>query len=276
MSELIDLSGMRFGHWYVIEQDKSPHPYGTKWIVRCACGNTASVSSTNLRGGRPTQCRRCVSAMRQKHGGRPISSPIYGTWLGMHRRCEHTNYKGYSEYGGRGIEVCAEWTEYSAFYDWSLENGWQKGLTLDRIDCNGNYSPDNCRWTDWKTQERNRRNTRRAEYAGIEMSLAAWAEFFHVEPQLFYNRYRAGWDIERIVREPNNAKYGTSDESRVCRSKAHSKYFTIDGVTKSTREWADEFGIDPNVIHMRIRRGWTVEKAITAPLTGSGNKNRIE
>lgn len=276
MSELIDLSGMRFGHWYVIEQDKSPHPYGTTWIVRCDCGSMASVRSVDLRKGRTTQCKHCAGVMQQKHEGRPAKSPVYKVWKHMHLRCERTDHKSYSDYGGRGINVCAEWTEYSAFYDWSLENGWRKGLTLDRIDCNGNYSPDNCRWTDWKTQERNKRNVLRAEYAGIEMSLAAWAEFFHVNLSLFRDRYLAGWDLERIVREPNNKLYGTSDESRICRSKAKSKYFTIDGVTKSTQEWADEFGIDPNVIRMRIRRGWTVEKAITTPLTGRGNENRIE
>lgn len=101
----------------------------------------------------------------KKHGH--SRTRLYAVWSGMKSRCNNKNNAGYHLYGGRGISVCKEWeSDYMCFYTWALKNGYFQGLTLDRIDVNGNYEPSNCRWVDIKTQNRNRRNNIKLEYNG--------------------------------------------------------------------------------------------------------------
>lgn len=166
--QFIDITGKRFGQ--LIATERIPPASGTrsKWICKCDCGNVATVSISNLRNGHTTSCgcvivKKCKET-HTKHGGR--NDRLYAVWRLMKQRCQRTETPEYKYYGGRGIAVCAEWQDYKAFKEWAYKSGYDENAkrgqcTIDRIDVNGNYEPSNCRWVDMKTQNNNKRNSRK-------------------------------------------------------------------------------------------------------------------
>lgn len=122
-----------------------------------------------------------------KHGLR--HDPLYGVWANMKNRCYNKNDPHYERWGGRGITVCKEWkNNFKSFYDWAVANGYRKGLTLDRIDNNGNYEPSNCRWSTIKEQNRNKRNVKFIEYNGKSQLLEEWANELCINPKTLWMR----------------------------------------------------------------------------------------
>ena len=136
-----------------------------------------------------------------KHGGK--GTKLYEVWCSMKRRCELPSLASYKYYGGRGISVSAEWKEsFIAFRNWAYENGYKEGLSLDRIDNNGNYEPSNCRWVTMKEQANNQNHTLKIEYKGEVKTLTEWAELLGIKRHTLYHRiYKNGWDIDRAFTE---------------------------------------------------------------------------
>lgn len=157
----IDIAGQKFGHLTAI------CPVGYKqlggalyWLCECDCGAEVEVLGTLLRRGTITRCSRaCTFAAEPTVRGR-----LSYIWSAMKQRCENPKHKQYPDYGGRGIQVCSEWSKsFDAFVDWSLANGYSQDLSIDRRDNDGNYCPENCRWADSITQRNNRRDSKRVE-----------------------------------------------------------------------------------------------------------------
>lgn len=125
------------------------------------------------------------------HGGEP--QKLYNAWCNMRRRCyEKKNHK-YKNYGGRGIKICDDWLhDFCSFRDWALSNGYSETLTLDRVDVNGNYEPNNCRWVTQKTQQNNRSNNHRIEYNGEIHTMAEWAEITGISYRTIKDREKRG------------------------------------------------------------------------------------
>ncbi len=129
---------------------------------------------------------------------------LYDCWRNIKRRCYNNNTEDYKNYGGRGIEVCEEWKkDYIPFLEWALENGFEEGLTIDRIDNSGNYEPNNCRWITQKEQLRNRRNTRFIEYNGVTKTISEWADDLGIHRATFNKRVKR-WGIKKAIEEPIN------------------------------------------------------------------------
>ena len=127
---------------------------------------------------------------------------IYTAWNNMRQRCYNKSRRDYPWYGARGITVCPEWHNFQTFYSWAICNGYGEGLTLDRIDTNGPYSPGNCRWATRKTQANNRRTTRYVTMGGRTQSVTAWAEELAMDPSTLWRRLDNGWPVERALTEP--------------------------------------------------------------------------
>lgn len=139
--------------------------------------------------------------MPVKHG--MTDTRLYRIWLGMRNRCSDPKHPHYKDYGGRGIEVCDEWKRDSkAFFDWSLQNGYADELTLDRVNANGNYCPENCRWATMKEQHNNKRNNIMLTFNGKTQTLSEWADETGINYHKLLMRHIRGWSAERALTKP--------------------------------------------------------------------------
>ena len=126
--------------------------------------------------------------------------PLYAVWSSMRQRCNNPKCASYPRYGGRGITVCAEWQSgYLPFRRWAMANGYQLGLTLDRINNDSGYCPDNCRWTDRVTQQGNTRKSVKLTYNGITKSASAWSRELGLGRGAVAKRLRIGWTLEQAL-----------------------------------------------------------------------------
>lgn len=204
MTKPIDLTGQRFGRLSVIARDRNSSDGRARWMCQCDCGSICVVLGLSLRNG---MTRSCGCLMREcQHGhfthGKSYER-IYQIWKGMRARCNHQLNRAYGDYGGRGICVCKEWdSSFRAFFAWAMESGYKDDLTIDRIDPDGNYEPENCRWADRTAQSRNRRNKRLLTYKGETRPLWEWAEITGLPDSLVSGRFARGWSAERIFSEP--------------------------------------------------------------------------
>lgn len=180
MSKFINLMGQQFGRLTIIQCDKRSKSGNYKWLCKCSCGKDTIVSNNNLKNGHTKSCG-CLNAdllrtRATKHGHckKGKVSRTYYCWHSMIKRCTKPNNKAYKNYGGRGIKVCNKWMKFENF----LKNMGEcpKGMSLDRINNNGNYCKSNCRWTTYNKQNRNKRNNINITFKNKTQCLTDWAK----------------------------------------------------------------------------------------------------
>ena len=193
---LVDLTGQRFGRLIVLSRES-----GSKWKCLCDCGNEIIASGSNLKSGNTTSCgcyaKECIGKVNLIHGG--SNSSLFSVWADMRSRCTNNNRKCYKYYGGRGIKVCTEWEDFENFRKWSLENGYEPGLSIDRIDVNGDYCPDNCRWATKEIQANNTRVNVYLTISGETLTAAQWSKKYGLCESTVCWRHRHGWSDEECV-----------------------------------------------------------------------------
>lgn len=203
MGKLIDLTGQRFGKWIVLQKVSKPNDTSACWLCRCDCGNTKIVRGKDLRYGKSKSCGCSIV----KHGGE--KSRLYTIWRDMKTRCLNPSAHCFKDYGGRGISICKEWeNDFSVFREWAINNGYDENApkgqcTIDRIDNNGSYAPDNCRWITQKEQCNNRRNSHLLTYNNENHTIAEWADIKKIPYQTLRRRlFKLDWPIEEALEKP--------------------------------------------------------------------------
>jgi hypothetical protein len=209
-----DITGKRFGRLTAIKLDHVRQPQKGRplqyWLCRCDCGNEKVILKYNL--GKSTFSCGCLSREKvtervTRHGG--TKTVLFKRWSSMKERCYRKNHVHYHNYGGRGITVCDEWKDsFEAFRDWALNNGFSEDLQLDRIDNDGNYCPENCRFTSIQRQSINRRTTKFIEYNGERLSYSEWSLRLGAKKNIVANRMAAGWnEIDAITIKPHRGPH---------------------------------------------------------------------
>lgn len=219
-----DLTGKRFG-MLTVEEEAQPYisPKGvscTRWKCRCDCGNEKIALSHYLKNGRTNNCGCQTSKKKAKaktvHGLN--GTRIRKVWASMMNRCNNPNCYEYDIYGGRGITVCEEWKKLENFAKWAYSNGYKESAefgecTIDRIDNNKGYSPDNCRWATAKEQGNNKRNNHFIEYNGKRQTIAQWADELGINRGTLMSRIKNRWPLEKALRKEKYSTHGKIKET---------------------------------------------------------------
>ena len=202
MAIKIDLRGNKYGELTVLDIAVDEPRKKKKWLCECSCGNRCIVSGSNLRNGPTTRCAQCgyktVAKKNTTHG--KTGTKLYYVWRGMLNRCENEKLHSYSDYGARGITVCPEWHDSQKFFEWAEKSGYSDGLEIDRIDTDGNYFPENCRWITRTENANNKRNNKIIEHNGEKKTLAEWARYYEVNYKNLSRNLKKGYSLEDAVK----------------------------------------------------------------------------
>ncbi len=188
----------------------------------------------------------------KKHGA--CGTVEYNSWSAMKQRCNYQKHKNWKHYGGKGVKVCKRWNQFENFYQ---DLGPRPdGCSLERIDREGDYTPENTIWADWKTQARNRSNNARYRYLGRTKTIVEWGEILGLGQSMLRVRLEVlGWSVKRAFTTPAQSRETP---------KKHT--YTIEGKTLTLKEWAKVTGINYRTLLNRINQlGWSPKRAITSP-----------
>lgn len=233
-----DLTGQKFNKLTVIKFSHFDKKKNSYWLCKCDCGNEKVVRRNHLISGGVQSCGCVILEGRgtykngwRTHGLWSNNKRLCKIWNCMLDRCYNKNNEHYKHYGERGIKVCDEWkSNFENFIEWAKNNGYADNLTIDRIDVNGNYCPQNCRWATIKEQANNKRNNNFITYNGKTQTIAQWSRELNIKRGCLELRYHKGWEVEDIL---NPIK---------CFSRKRT-FITYNGETKSITAWAKEIHI---------------------------------
>ena len=307
MSKEIDLTGQRFGRLLVLDRATDHITKSGKsikqWRCLCDCGHETIVRHGNLRNGTTTSCgclhKEIVGAINRTHGLSTGNSRLYPLWKSIKYRCYNKDAKCYENYGGRGIKMCDEWLNNpKAFCDWAVANGYKeektdKGiniLTIDRIDVNGDYCPENCRFVTNEVQAKNKRDTipdneryRICPVCGKEFEVSqrkgaktcSYKCGFKLRTETHPNKKDYA-KICPICGKKFNAKRGGHFKDAVycsneCKNISLSPIWELNGESHRVVEWEKIVGINAHCLLHRKDMGWTIEEILTTPYRGKRN-----
>lgn len=210
-----NLVGEKFGELTVLEKTNKPNNAKRNnvwWKCLCSCGKQIDVPSEYLVNGTKKSCN-CLQDRSRKSLFGLSDTKLYRVYRSMLNRCYNSNDKSYKNYGGRGITICVEWrNDFIAFFEWATNNGYENHKTIERIDNNGNYCPENCKWAGFKEQLNNTRKNKKIEYKGESKTLAQWSDITGLPRWVIDKRIKNGWDIEKVMSTPIIHKFSHKKE----------------------------------------------------------------
>lgn len=198
-----DLSGRKYNKLTVICKNGKTNGGDIKWLCKCDCGNEKTITGSKLKSGWTKSCgcmqKEWAANKFSKH--KLSQTQLYKCWERMKSRCLNKNNNRYYRYGGRNIKVCSEWLDFNNFSYWALSNGYKEGLTIERIDVNGNYEPNNCTWITPAAQMRNTSRTVWVEYKNSKICMAEFSRMTGISVNVIRNRLKKGLTADQIVEE---------------------------------------------------------------------------
>lgn len=197
MPNRLELEGMQYGKLTVLRRNGQDKHRAWMWECQCDCGKSVVVRGSTLSAGRTKSCSSCASSASSTTHGQ-TGTLLYQRWRAMISRSEYPSHREFANYGGRGIKVSPEWHEFSAFAR-DMGPGFDPDLELDRIDVDGDYAPENCRWATRVEQQNNRRNNHRILWRGTTRTVKQWADLLGLKPNTLLYRLRRGWDLDRAM-----------------------------------------------------------------------------
>lgn len=273
MPKVLDITGQRYGRLVALHFQE--HRYTISgvpkryWKCKCDCGNECVVDIASLRSGSSKSCG-CLKIESDKTKHNHIThgqskTRLYKIWIDMKRRCNDEWRRAYKYYGGKGITYCPEWEHFESFYEWSMSNGYNENLSIDRIDSNGNYEPSNCRWVDSFVQANNTTRNHKITFNGKTQTLSEWAKEYNISYYLLQDRINdLHWSIEDALTIPPSTV-----------NKSH-KLLTFNGKTQNITQWAKELGVSHRTITDRIKRGLPMDQVLTSGrIKTKGNNNEV-
>lgn len=238
---VLDISGLKFGNFTAVSfievKNKARNAY---WKFLCDCGEFEDICAYDVKSGKRSCCKKCKAKQRSSVS----KTDEYKIWCDVKTRCTNKNHRSYKNYGGRGISVCKKWLESFDEFMKDLGPRPSKDHSIDRIDYNGNYEPENCRWANHTEQARNKRNNIYVEYEGETMLLVEASEKSGINEACLRARHSKGSDLFSDMKNKGS--------------------ITFMGITDTIHGWSKRTGIKPSTIAMRIGKyGYTIEKALT-------------
>lgn len=188
-----DLTGQKFGSWYVVGFSHRDEGRRAFWSCVCACGSEKKVPQSSLVSGNTSKCFNCTKVVSGPYG-----RTLYTVWNNIKNRCSDPQNGSWNDYGGRGIYLCERWKDVRLFIK-DMEPGYRTGLTVDRIDNDGPYSPDNCRWATRSEQANNTRRNRNIEWNGKTANITEWERLLKMRPGQLRHRINKGWEIDKAL-----------------------------------------------------------------------------
>lgn len=205
MRKVINLTGKQYGRLTAIKHIGKDKHNNAMWKCKCSCGNTIIVRGATLRNGKANSCGCLHKEMTKDLAKNNIThnmsnTRLYRVWQNIKSRCYYKQNNRYENYGGRGIKVCDEWkNDFKSFYEWAVTNGYKDTLTIDRINVNGDYEPNNCRWSTLIQQGRNKRNNKTYTINGETRCLSEWCELLNLNYNTVSTRIHRNWAIEKAL-----------------------------------------------------------------------------
>ena len=262
MAKFLDLTGQRFGKLTVIKFSKDVQSGNRKrkyWLCRCDCGNIKEVRTDCLTSGNVKSCgclhiensyKNLTDKYQFKAKYQIQNKRLYCIWYGMKQRCCNSENENYPRYGGRGITICNEWLNFDNFAKWALNNGYADNLSIDRINNDGDYKHNNCRWTDNKEQCINRITNIKVKYKNKEITLIELSEITNIPHKTLLERYHRGDREDRLIRPVTKNIENHSKITKEAVLEIREKYKQGTSIKKLSEIYPLTYGSIFNIVHM--------------------------
>lgn len=211
MGKFIDLTNQKFGRLIVIKRMENNKFNQVQWLCKCDCGNETIVTANTLKTKNTRSCgclkkeQDKINIAKKTHN--MSNTRLYNIWRGMKSRCNCSTNKKHKFYYDKGIKVCDEWkNNFINFYNWAINNGYKEDLTIDRINNDGNYEPNNCRWATYAEQNNNQSNNIKINYKGKEWKIKELSEKYNIKRATLCDRLKRGWTIQKALNTPVKTK----------------------------------------------------------------------